>query len=271
MNSDTISSAISTYSQLAIDYLPKILMALLVLFIGFRIIKYIVGVVKGMMTSRDYDVAVVGFLSSVLSALLKVALILAVLGMLGINTTSFVAIVGAMGLAVGLALQGNLANFASGVMVLIFKPYRLGDYVKVNGIEGFVRAIDIFTTTVVSADEITHHVPNGAITSGNITNVSQQGKIRLHIPAGISYDADIKHARNVLLGVAKAEPKVLTDPAPAAIVAELGESSVNMDLMVWCAPSDVPYVTATMNEGVKIALDDAGIEIPYPHEVSINK
>jgi len=266
-----IGSAIGRYTKMGLDFLPRLAMALVVLLIGFWIIGMIIGGLKKLMKNRGLDESVSKFLGSLASVLLKAALLLSVLGMMGVNTTSFIAIIGAMGLAVGLALQGNLANFAAGVMVLIFKPFKVGDYVKVNGIEGFVEEISIFSSTIITPDKHTHYVPNGAITSGNITNVSKQGQVRLHIPAGIDYGADIKEARTVLLNVARQDPKVLTDPAPAVIVAELADSSVNLDLMVWCKPLDAPAVTAGMNEGVKLALDAAGIDIPYPHEVSVNK
>ena len=264
---NAVGSAIKTYLDMAIAYAPKINLAIILLWIGFRIINWLVSLLTKTFQRQNYDPSISKFLASMASILMKAALFIAVAGMLGINTTSFVAILGAASLAVGLALQSNLANFAAGVMLLLFKPFKVGDYVKVNGIEGFVDEISLFSSKIITPDKITHYVPNNAIASDNITNVSQQGKVRLHIPVGIGYDSDIKQARNVILEMIGQNDKILREPEPAVIVTELADSSVNLAALVWCHPLDQPAVTAEMYEGLKTSLDAAKIDIPFPQQV----
>ncbi len=265
-----VENLIQTIQQNAIPYLGKVLLALVILFIGFRVIKWVTKLITRTMERQDYDPSLRSFLSSLLSVTLKIALFIAVASTLGIKTTSFIALLGAAGLAVGMALQGSLANFAGGVMILLFKPFKLDDYIRAQGAEGFVRDIQIFTTKLVTPDDVTIYVPNGPLASGNIENVSQQGKIRVSIPVGIAYDADIQDARNKLLNAVFSHEKVMQEPLPDVIVTELADSSVNLAVRVWCHPSDVPAVTADLTEKVKTTLDAAGIEIPFPQQVLHN-
>ncbi len=265
-----IGQLLNNFLQQAISYAPRILLALIVLWIGFRIIKWVVKLLDRFFESKDYDRSLRSFLSSLVSIILKITLLIAVASTLGIATTSFVAILGAASLAIGLALQGSLANFAGGVMILLFKPFQVDDYVKVGNLEGFVKDINIFVTRLVTPDGITHYIPNGPLSNGNISNYSREGKVRLHIPIGIAYDADIEYARKVLLNAANNHKLVLNQPAPAVIVTELADSSVNLDLMVWCHPLNQPGVTADMKEAAKNALDSANIEIPFPQQVLHN-
>ena len=262
-----IEKLIQTFQENAIPYLGKILLALIVLFIGFRVIKWITNFVTRLMERQNYDESLRSFLGSLLNITLKIALLLTVASTLGIETTSFVALLGAAGLAIGIALQGSLANFAGGVMLLLFKPFKIGDFIKAQDAEGFVREIQIFTTKLVTADDVTIYVPNGPLASGNIQNFSQQGKTRISIPVGIAYDANIQDARNKLLNVIFNHPKVLEEPLPDVIVTELADSSVNLAVRAWCLPNDVPAVTADLTEMVKTTLDSAGIEIPFPQQV----
>ena len=269
-NIDAVGRAIKTYLDMAIAYAPKIIIAFILLWIGFGIINWIVKSLNNALNKQSYDSTVTRFFSSLINILMKAALFIAVASMLGINTTSFIAILGAAGLAIGLALQGNLSNFAAGFILVLFKPFKAGDYVKINGVEGFVEEVSIFSSKIITPDRITHFVPNASITSGNITNVSQQGVVRLHIPVGISYDADIDEARATLLKMAKQNPLVVNEPAPSIIITGLGDSSVDLEVLVWCNPLEKPRVMTAMFEGIKKSLDAANIEIPFPQRVLHN-
>lgn len=266
-NIDAVGRALKAYLDMAISYAPKILIAFVLLWIGFKIINWIIKSLNHNFQKYNYDSTVTNFLSSLVNILMKVALFIAVASMLGINTTSFIAILGAASLAIGLALQSNLSNFAAGFILVLFKPFKAGDYVKVNGVKGFVEEISIFSSKVITPDKVTHYVPNASITSGNITNVSQQGITRLHIPVGIDYSADIKKARHVMIEMAKQNSLVLNNPEPSVIVTELADSSVNLEVLVWCNPLEKPRVTSEMYEGIKNALDTANIGIPFPQVV----
>ncbi len=255
-----IGDILSGFLGQALAYLPRIILALVVLWIGFRVINWIVGMINKQITARDIDPSLAGFLGSIMNIVMKAALFIAVASTLGVETTSFVAILGAAGLAVGLALQGNLANFAGGVMILLFKPYQVGDYIQAQGLEGFVREISIFVTRLETHDGETHFVPNGALSGGNITNVAKHGKIRIHVPSTITYDSDIDTARSAILNVVGNHPQVMNDPAPDVIVAEMGNIGVKLITRVWSEPGNVPGVTAATTETVKKALTAAGIK-----------
>jgi len=184
--------------------------------------------------------------------------------MVGIETTSFVAILGAAGLAVGLALQGTLSNFAGGILLLLFRPYKVGDLVETQGRLGEVREIQIFTTILATPDNKMAIIPNGPIMNGEIVNYTALGKIRVDLVMGISYGADIRKAKEVLLQVMNAHPKVLKDPAPFVGVSELGDSAVNLAVRPHADPADYWDVYFDIYEQGKIALDDHNIEIPFP-------
>jgi small conductance mechanosensitive channel len=198
-------------------------------------------------------------------------LIIAILGNLGIETTSFAAILAAAGLAVGLALQGSLSNFAGGVLLMIFKPFKLGDVIEAQGEIGVVKEIEIFTTKLNTPDNKEVIIPNGVLSNGNITNYSSEKYRRVDIIMGVSYNADIKHTKDVLLKVITDNNKVLKDPEPLVQVRELADSSVNFNVRPWVLNEDYWTVYAETIEGCKLALDAAGIEIPYPHIVEIRK
>ena len=248
-----------------------LLKAILIYIIGSWIIKKLMGVVRKLMLKKEYDLALQKFLLSLLGGLLKAFLIITVIGTLGVETTSFAAIIAAAGLAIGLALQGSLANFAGGVLIIIFKPYKIGDLIEAQGVVGVVKVIDIFTTKLITPDNKLTIVPNGAMANGNITNYTAEGKIRVDTTVGIGYGEDIKKAKDALMEVLTSNPNVLQDPAPSVNVSNLGDSSVDLAVRPFCKPEhywDVYFATV---EGSKLALDKAGIEIPYPHSVEIHK
>lgn len=249
---------------LFVQYAPQVLLAIVVLVIGLWVINRLVSVVGNVMKKRGMDESLQPFIKSLLGMGLKAMLLISVAGMVGIETTSFVAVIGAAGLAVGLALQGTLANFAGGVLILIFKPYKVGDLIEAQGHLGAVKEIQIFVTILNTPESKTVIIPNGAISNGNITNYATEGKIRVDMTMGISYDADIKKAREVLMNVMTSHPKVMKDPAPFVGVVELGDSSVNLAVRPHCNPADYWDVYFDVYEAGKEALDAANITIPFP-------
>ena len=250
--------------DMAITYGPKILIALVTLVIGRWLIKKVAGVLSRMMEKNEVDPSLRGFLSSLLSGVLNVLLFISVASSLGIATTSFVAIVGAAGLAVGLALQGTLSNFAGGVLILLFKPYRTGDLIDAQGHLGVVKEIQIFVTVLLTPENKTVIIPNGAISNGNITNYTKEGLIRVDLTFGISYDSNIKEARTALMAVMEGHDKVLKEPAPFVGVSELADSSVNLAVRPYTSPEHYWGVYFDVMEAGKEALDQAKITIPFP-------
>jgi small conductance mechanosensitive channel len=257
--------------EFATEYGPKIIGAIIIYIIGSWIIKKIVGVARKVMQKSKYDESLQKFLLNLITWALKIVLILAVIGKLGVETTSFAAIIAAAGLAIGLALQGSLGNFAGGVLIMIFKPYRIGDLIEAQDALGVVKEIEIFTTKLVSPENKLVIVPNGAMANGNIVNYTAEGKIRVDTVIGVAYEEDIKQVKDVLLKVLTDNPQVLKDPAPSVNVLELADSSVNFAVRPFCKPEDYWDVYFATYEGCKLALDAAGIEIPYPHEVEVQK
>ncbi len=263
-----MSEKIKDYLDVAYDlivvYGMKVVMAILVLIIGLWIIRRIVKVSGKLMEKRDVNISLRGFIKSLVSILLKVMLIISIAGMVGIETTSFIAILGAAGLAVGLALQGTLANFAGGVMILLFKPFKVGDLIESQGHLGSVKEVHIFVTILLTPENKTVILPNAAVSSGDIVNYTTEGVIRVDMIFGISYESNIKDAKTVLMNIIENHPKVLKDPAPFVGVKELADSSVNLAVRPYTKPEDYWGVYFYVYEEGKIALDKAGITIPFP-------
>ncbi|RSK39807.1 MULTISPECIES: mechanosensitive ion channel family protein [Mangrovimonas] len=255
----------------ASEYGIKILGAILIWIIGSWIIKKLLGTTKKIMDKRDFDESLEKFLINLLGWALKILLILAILAKLGVETTSFAAILAAAGLAVGMALQGSLSNFAGGVLIMIFKPIKIGDLIEAQGEIGVVKEIEIFTTKLTGLSNKEIIIPNGALSNGNIVNYTTEGTRRVDLVFGVGYDSDIKKTKEVLMNVLTSHPKVLKDPAPAVTVLELADSSVNFATRPWCKTEDYWDVYFDVTENAKEALDAAGIEIPYPHSVEIHK
>ncbi|SIS64870.1 small conductance mechanosensitive channel [Zobellia uliginosa] len=255
----------------AVEYGPKVLGAILIYLIGSWVIKKIMGVLRKGMARKSYDESLQQFLLSLVQWTMTIFLIIMVISKLGVETTSFAAIIAAAGLAIGLALQGSLSNFAGGVLLIIFKPYRIGDLIEAQGLLGVVKEIEIFTTKIVTPDNKLAIIPNGAMANGNIVNYTAEGKMRVDTTIGVGYGEDIKMAKEVLLNVLTSDPKVLKDPAPSVNVSELADSSVNFAVRPFCKPEDYWDVYFGTLENCKLALDKAGIEIPYPHQVEIQR
>ena len=252
-------------------YAPKILMAIIIWFVGLWVIRTVLNAIKKGLEKGSYDVSLKKFLVNLIKWCLKIVLIVIVLGTIGIQTTSFAAILAAAGLAIGLALQGSLANFAGGVLIMIFKPFKVGDVIQAQGELGSVKEIEIFTTKLTSPDNKEIILPNGALSNGNITNFTSQGTRRIDFTFGVGYDSDIKKTKEILMTQLTSHPKVLQEPAPVVSLIELADSSINFVARPWVKTEDYWTVYFEITENVKEALDASGIEIPYPHRVQITK
>ena len=257
--------------EVIIDFGPKILAAILIWLIGLWVIKHLMKGFKKGMDKRDYDMSLKKFLLNLISWVLKIVLIIVVLGTVGIETTSFAALLASAGLAIGLALQGSLGNFAGGVLIMIFKPFKIGDLIEAQGEIGVVKEIEIFTTKLTGQSNKEIIIPNGALSNGNIINYTSEGTRRVDLTFGVGYDSDIKKTKEVLLNVLTSHPKVLKEPAPTVNVSELADSAINFAVRPWCEAADYWSVYFEITENTKEALDAAGIEIPYPHQVEIQK
>ncbi|RKE99110.1 mechanosensitive ion channel family protein [Ichthyenterobacterium magnum] len=262
---------ISKGYELIIDFGPKVIAAIAIWIVGLWAIKIILKGITRAMDKRDYEVSLKKFLLNLLSWALKIVLIVVVLGTVGVETTSFAAILAAAGLAVGLALQGSLANFAGGVLIMIFKPIKIGDYIEAQGEQGVVKEIEIFTTKLTTLDSKEVIIPNGVLSNGNIINYSTEPTRRINFVFGVGYDSDIKQTKDVLMKVLTSHSKVLKDPAPSVSLVELADSSINFAVRPWVLNEDYWDVYFDITESTKEALDAAGIEIPYPHAVEIQK
>jgi len=262
---------IEDIKDLLFEYAPSVITALVILIVGLFAIKFIVNSSRKIMNKRGVDITLQKFLLNLGSWILKILLFITVISQLGVATTSFAAIVAAAGLAVGLALQGSLANFAGGVLIMIFRPIKIGDLIEAQGEIGVVKEIEIFTTKLTGLSNKEIIIPNGSLSNGNIVNYSTEGTRRVDLVVGVSYDSDIKQTKDVLMNILTSNDKVLKDPKPSVTVLALADSSVNFAVRPWCKTEHYWDVFFETTENVKLELDKAGIEIPYPHRVNINK
>ncbi|GLS26269.1 mechanosensitive ion channel family protein [Marinibactrum halimedae] len=267
-----VNEIIEKLPGLGVEYTIKIILAVAIFVIGKWLAKSITRLMAKGLEKKGIESTLSFFVTNILYYLLIVVVIIAALGQLGIQTASFVAVIGAAGLAVGLALQGSLSNFAAGVMLILFRPCRVGDYVDVAGVSGTVKEISIFATTLLTVDNKTVIVANSAITSGNIVNYSTQSTRRVDFLFGVSYSADIKKVKSILLEVAQSDERVLKDKEVTCGVVELSDSSVNFVLRPWVKKEDYWGVYFDTMEAVKARLDQEGIEIPFPQmDVHLDK
>lgn len=264
METEKLQEYLDKGVEMAMEYGPKIILALLTLVVGFWIAGRISKMVGKALSHRKIDDSVRPFMVSMVNVLLKVMVLISVAEIVGVETTSFVAIMGAATLAIGMALQGSLGNFAGGVLILVFKPYKVGDLIDAQGHIGVVRSIQVFNTILTTPDNKTVILPNGAVSNGNITNLSTLDKLRVDLVIGISYSSNIQKARDVAMQVMLDDPKVMKDPAPSVNVLELGDSSVNLAVRPFSTVDDYWDVYFGIQEKVKVAFDQAGIEIPFP-------
>lgn len=250
--------------ELAINYAPKLVMALLTLIVGWIIISSVVKLLKKLMKKRNVDESLVPFLSSLFNVLLKAMLLISVASMLGIQTTSFVAILGAAGLAIGLALQGSLSNFAGGVLILLFRPYKVGDVIEAQGVIAAVHGIQIFNTILKTYDNKTIIIPNGALSNDKIINYSTEDTRLVEWVFGIGYEDDIDQARSVIKDVIFTDERILEKDNPFIMLSELADSSVNFKVRARIKGEDYWAVYFDMTEKVKKAFDQNDISIPFP-------
>ncbi|MCL4121470.1 UNVERIFIED_CONTAM: hypothetical protein GTU68_013439 [Idotea baltica] len=253
--------------QNAFTYGVKIILAIVILFIGFQIIKLLVKFADKGLEKSNVDKSIRPFLKSILSIGLKLIMFLSIAGTFGIKTTSFVAILASAGLAFGLALQGSLSNFAGGILILLFKPFEVDDYIEAQGIEGTVKEIQLFFSKVLKLNGETVFIPNGVLANGNIVNFSKEGQLRLNIPIGVSYSADLFHVRKIISQVMRDNHLVKNTPEPDVVVSELADNSVNLLARPWVSPQHKPAVTAQILEEIKLKLDENNVEIPFPQTV----
>lgn len=261
---DSWNQIVATVQDLGAKYAMKALGALAILIIGLWVAKQIKKVVVKMMTRSRIDNTLIAFVSSLAHVAIQVFVIIAALEILDIKTTSFVAMLGAAGLAVGLALQGSLSNFAAGVLMIIFKPVRVGELVEAGGVLGTVREIGIFTTVIDTLDNRKTIVPNAKLTADNITNYSANDTRRVDLVVGISYGDDIDKARTAIKAALAEVPGILESPAPDILVSEMADSSVNFSVRPWCRPADYWPVYFGVTEAVKKRFDAEDITIPFP-------
>lgn len=261
-----LQSMLATAQAWVMTYAVKLVVALLVLFIGKWIARKITDGVVAIMDRRQLDPTLINFIEGLLYYVLLAAVVIAAAGQLGIETTSFLAILGAAGLAVGLALKDSLSNFASGVMLVLFRPFRVGDAVNAGGVTGKVQAITIFNTILHTPDNQKIIVPNSKITSDVITNITANDTRRVDLVMGIGYEDDIDKAKAILEKLVTEHPKVLKSPAPTIAVSELADSSVNFVVRPWTKTEDYWDVYFDLTESIKKAFDAEGISIPYPQQ-----
>jgi len=250
--------------DLLLEFGPKVLYSLATLIVGLWLIRLVARSLKKAMEKGRMDPSLSKFLGSFLAILLKILLLITVATMLGIEATSFVAILGAAGLAVGLALQGSLANFAGGVLILVFKPFKVGDFIDAQGFLGSVDSIQVLNTILKTPDNKTIIIPNGALANGTVTNFTTEATRRVDMKFGIGYGDDIGKAKDVLRKLVENDDRMLKRPEPAIVVSGLGESSVDFTVRVWCNAPDYWGIFFDMQEKVKLAFDKEGISIPFP-------
>ena len=271
VNPENIANYAETFIKVLIDYSPKLISAFIILFVGLYVIRVINRLIRKIMIKRELDPTLTRFLADILLWVLRVLLFVAFIDKLGIGTSSFVAILGAMGLAVGLSLQGSLSNFAGGMLIIMFKPFKVGDTIEAMGVSGTVSEIQIFVTKLINGNNQTIFVPNGSLSNGTIINYSLQGIRRADLTLSISYDTDIKKAKDLITEVLKKNPKVLKTPEAEVSVKLLTDSSIQLAVRPWANNADFGVVSSDTLESCKLAFDAAGIVIqPFVKEVSRN-
>lgn len=261
LGSIDIQQIIETY---VLPWGINIVMALAIFIIGKFVVNVLVKLAKKLMSKAHVDNLLVNFIGSIIKTVLLLFVIIAALDQLGVDTTSMIALIGAAGLAIGLALQGTLQNLASGVMLIIFRPFTDGDFIEAAGVSGVVEEIGIFSITMRTGDNREIIIPNGSVYGGTITNNSRRDTRRVDMVFGIGYDDDLLKAKEIINRILGEDERVLSDPAPTVAVGELADSSVNFNVRPWCKTSDYWGVYGDVHEKIKLTFDAEGISIPYP-------
>lgn len=264
LNPDQLTDYASTFLKVLIDYSPKLISAFVILFVGLYAIRLINRFIRKIMVKRNLDPTLTKFLADILLWILRVLLFVTFISKLGIETSSFVAILGAMGLAIGLSLQGSLSNFAGGMLIILFKPFKVGNTIEAQGMIGSVSEIQIFVTKLITADNQTVFIPNGTLSNGTIINYSLQGFRRADLTIVISYDTDIKKVKDIITTVLNNNPKVLKNPSAEVSVKNLTDNAIQLAIRPWANNADFNAVFSESLESCKLAFDAAGIAIqPY--------
>lgn len=263
---DHLVKASQAWIPMVMQYASKVVLALVVLCVGWWLINRVTASLQKLLALRHIDLALQRFIGTLANVVLKILLLVSVASTIGIETTSFVAAIGGATVAIGLALQGSLANFAGGVLILLFRPFRIGDWIEAQGVSGTVDSIQIFHTVLRTGDNRTVILPNGNLSNGIITNTNRQPTRKITFDIGVDYDADLQKAREILLDLAK-DPRVLHTPAPEAVVAALGDSSITVSLRIWVNTGDFGGVTNMLNGEIRDRLRAEGIDIPFPQRV----
>ncbi|GHW81179.1 hypothetical protein VCSRO199_1509 [Vibrio cholerae] len=267
-----VNTWLANNSDLLIQYGVNVISAILILFIGNLVVKGVAGSVANVLKKKEMDKAVVDFIHGLVRYTLFIIVLIAALSRIGVQTASVVAVIGAAGLAVGLALQGSLSNFAAGVLIVAFRPFKSGDYVEIGGVAGSVDSIQIFQTVLKSPDNKMVVVPNSAVIGGAITNYSRHETRRVDMVIGVSYKSDLQKTKRVLRETLEKDPRILKDPDMTIGVLTLADSSINFVVRPWCKTSDYWAVYFDSMQAIKEALDANGIEIPFPQmDVHLNK
>jgi small conductance mechanosensitive channel len=248
------------------EYGLQVVGALLIFLVGRWVAGLLSGLIARGLRKARMDPTLVPFIENLAYTAVLVFVVIAALAKLGVQTASFIAVLSAAGLAVGLALQGSLANFASGVLLLVFKPFRVGDFVEVAGVKGTVQAIHVFNTVLNSPDNVRIILPNGQVTGGSILNYTANATRRIDLVVGVSYDDDLRKARRVIESVLAADPRILADPAPVVAVSEMADSSMDFVVRPWVKTDDYWPVYFDLTEKLKVALEEHGLTIPFPQQ-----
>lgn len=264
ISTGVLANYLEHITKVFIEYSPRLISAAILFIIGWYAIKIIKRVVLRIMNKREMEPTLSKFLADILIWTLKLLLFVTVISRLGVENSSFVAIIGAAGLAVGLALQGSLSNFAGGVLIIMFKPFKVGDFIEAQGVSGVVNEIQIFVTKLSTVDNQTIFVPNGILSNGNIINFTFSQTRRASLTIGISYSSNIKKAKEIALEVMNSHPLVLKEPAPVVMVSELADSSINLSVRPWANTENYWVMRSDILEQIKVAFDGSGIEIPFP-------
>tara|TARA_R110000772_G_scaffold47928_10_gene109363 strand:+ start:809 stop:1642 length:834 start_codon:yes stop_codon:yes gene_type:complete len=259
-----MEEGISIFSDYVIPWGIRVVVALAIFIIGRMLARLIVDILKKPMSKSGMDEMLINFMGTLIYSILLIAVVLAAVDQLGINITSLLAIVGAAGLAVGLAMKDSLSNFAAGVMIIIFRPFKIGDFINAGGQAGVVDEIGLFCTLMHTGDNQRIIMPNSGVLGGTIINVNALGTRRIDLVIGIGYDDNIGQARDIMLGLIDADPRILKDPAAAISVGEMADSSINLNVRPWVKAEDYWAVRSDLLESIKLSLDQAGISIPYP-------
>lgn len=260
-----VQDGLRALTELTVGFIPKLLIAILILWLGMKLTKMLKRLIVKALDKRNAEPSLKTFLGSLVDVLLKAMIIIMAMDVIGIKATSFIALLGAMGLAIGMAMQGTLQNFAGGVIILLMKPFKVDDYIECGTYKGYVREIKIFNTTIQPFNGRTIIVPNSELSNKSLINHTREPIIRLDIVASVAYGTDLGHAKSVLMQVIDDEPLVLNEPkAPIVAVSELGESSVNFSMWMWVKTEDYWTVWLRIRENIYNAFRNNGITIPFP-------